>query len=88
MGGLGEGHDMHAPFIFASVQRAGAVDHDFPLPQRQRPAVQQAAAAEFLPGAGMAGHDAEQHQWRCAAHDPVELLPDFGRIRRLQRRNA
>ena len=52
------------------------------------PLVQQAAAAEFLPGAGMAGHDAKQHQRRRAAHDAVELRLDLRRIRRLQRRDA
>jgi signal-transduction protein with cAMP-binding, CBS, and nucleotidyltransferase domain len=34
--------------------------HDIAVPQRQRPAVEQAAAPEFLPGAGVAGDDAEQ----------------------------
>ena len=33
-----EGH-MHAPFIFALVERAGTIDHDFALPQREQPAV-------------------------------------------------
>ena len=56
--------------------------------KRQRPAVEQAAGAEFLPGARLAGDDAEQHQRRRAAHDAVELLLNLRCIRRLQRRDA
>ena len=41
--------------------------------KRERPAIQEAAGAEFFPGAGVAGHDAKQHQRRRAAHDAVEL---------------
>ena len=44
--------------------------------KRQRSAVEQAAGAKFLPGAGVAGHHPEQHQRRRAAHDAVELLPE------------
>ncbi len=77
--------DMHAPFVLASGQRAGPVDDDFAVPQRQRPAIEQAAGPEFLPGAGVAGDHAEQDQRRRAAHDPVKLLLKFRRIGRLQR---
>ena len=52
--------------------------------KRQRAAVQQAAGAEFLPGAGVAGHDAKQQQRRRAAHDAVELRLNLRCIRRLQ----
>ena len=86
--GGGKCRDMHAPFIFASGQRAGAVDHDLALTQGERTAVQKAAGAEFLPGPRIGGYDAKQGQRRRAAHDPVELLLDLRRIRRLQRRNA
>jgi hypothetical protein len=79
---------MHAPFIFASGQRAGAVDHDLALAQAQRSAIQQAAGAEFIPGPRVAGDDAKQRQrWR-AAHDAVELRLNLRRIRRLKRRDA
>jgi hypothetical protein len=79
---------MHAPFVFAAVQRAGPVDNDLAFAQGQRPAIQKAAGTEFLPGAGMARHHPEQHQrWR-AAHDPVELLLDILIIGWLQRRDA
>ena len=86
--GRREGRDMHAPFIFASGARAGAVDDDFALAQAERPLVEQAAGAEFLPGPGVAGDDPEQGQRRLAAHDAVELPLDFRLIRRLKRRNA
>ena len=86
--GLRKGHDMHAPFVLATVQRAGAVDDDLALPQGERPAVEQAAGAEFFPGARLARHDAEQHQRRRAAHDAVELFLDIRCIRRRQRRNT
>jgi hypothetical protein len=33
-GGIREGRDMHAPFVFASGQRTGPVDDDFAVPQR------------------------------------------------------
>ena len=49
--GFREGRDMDAPFIFAAGSRAGAVDDDLALAQAERPAVEQAAGAEFLPGA-------------------------------------
>ena len=83
-----ERRDMHAPFVLATRSRAGAVDDDLALPQGERPAIQQAAGAEFFPGAGIAGHDAKQHQRRGAAHDAVELLGNLGCIGRLQRRDA
>jgi hypothetical protein len=86
MRGLGEDRDVDAPFVFASRPRAGAVDDDLAFAQRQRPAVQQTAGAEFLPGAWLAGDHAEQHQRRRAPHDPVELLLNLRCIRRLQRR--
>ena len=38
--------------------------HDIAVRQRQRPAVEQAAAPEFLPGAGVAGDEAGQDQRR------------------------
>src|SRR3954463_8973698 len=41
--------DMHTPFVLASRSRAGAVDDDLALPQGERPAIQEAAGAEFLP---------------------------------------
>ena len=88
MRGGRKGRDVDAPFIFAPRQRAGAVDDDLALAQGERPLVQQAAGAEFLPGPRMAGDDAKQHQRRRAAHDAVELSLDFRLIRRLQRRNA
>ena len=81
---LRECSDMHAPFILASGQRAGAVDHDLAFAQGQRTAIQQAAGAEFLPGPRVGGDDAEQRQRRRTAHDAVELLLDFVRVRRLQ----
>jgi hypothetical protein len=84
----GEGRDMDAPFIFASGARAGAVDDDFALAQAQRAAVEQAAGAEFLPGARAHGDGAEQEQWRRATHDAVELLLDFRRVWRIERRKA
>ncbi len=34
VGGIGEGCDMHAPFVFASGQRTGPVDDDLAFPQR------------------------------------------------------
>ena len=52
------------------------------------PRSKQAAGAEFFPGPRAARHDAKQHQRRRAAHDAVELLLDFRRIRRLERRDA
>ncbi len=88
MRGFGEGRDMHAPFVLAAGSRAGAVDDDLAFPQGERPAVEQAAGAEFLPGAGIAGHHAEQHQRRRAAHDAVEMRLNLRCIRRLQRRDA
>jgi hypothetical protein len=66
----------NAPFIFATGQRAGPVDDDFPLPQTQRAAIQQAGGPEFFPGAGVAGDHPEQHQRRRATHDAVELRLD------------
>ena len=88
MCGGGEGRDVHAPFIFARVQRAGAVDHDLALPQGERSAIQETAGAEFLPGPRMPRHHPEQHQRRRAAHDAVELLLNAGRVRRIERCDA
>ncbi len=85
---LGEDGDMHAPLVFAPVQRAGAVDHDLALPQAQRTVVEQAAGAEFLPGPRMPGHDAEQHQRRRTAHDAVELGLNLRGIGWRERRDA
>ncbi len=79
---------MDAPFVFAPVQRAGAVDHDLARPQRQRAAVQQAAGAELVPGPAVTGHDAEQRERRRAAHDVVELGLNFGGIGWFERRDA
>ena len=83
-----EGRDMHAPFVLALRQGAGAVDDDLALPQGERTPIEQAAGAEFLPGARIARHDAEQQQRRRAAHDPVELPGNLLFIRRLKRRDA
>ena len=40
--------DVDTPFVFASIERAGSVDHDLTLPQRQQSAIQQATGAELL----------------------------------------
>jgi hypothetical protein len=85
--GSGKRCDMHAPFVLAFGQRAGAIDDDFALAQRQRAAVEQAAGAELLPGARAAGQHPEQRQRRRAAHDAVELQLDLRRVRRLERRD-
>ena len=69
--------DMHAPFIFASGERAGAVDHDLALAQGERPAVEQAAAAEFLPGPRLAGDTRNNTSGGAPRMMPVELLPGF-----------
>src|SRR5207237_5801836 len=74
MRGIRERRNMHAPFVLAASQRAGPVDDNLALAQRERTPIEQTASAEFLPGTGVAGHDTEQRQrWR-AAHDPVELI--------------
>src|SRR3954468_8375809 len=85
---LSERRDMHAPFIFTSVERAGAIDDDLALSHRQRSLVEHAAGAEFLPGPRLRRHDAEQEQRRRAAHDAIELFLDLWRIGRRQRREA
>jgi len=87
-GGLRERRNMHAPFIFAVVERAGAVDDDLALAHRQRSLVEQAAATKFLPGPRLRSHDAEQQQRRCAAHNAVKLLLDVRCIGRRQRCEA
>jgi hypothetical protein len=44
----GEESDVDAPFVLAFVERAGAIDDDFALPQRQQPAIEQAAGGKPL----------------------------------------
>ena len=53
-----------------------------------RAGIQEAAGAEFAPGARISGDDAKQHQRRRAAHDGIELALNLRGIGPLQRCNA
>jgi hypothetical protein len=53
---------VHAPFVFAAGQRAGAIDGDLALTQRQRTVIQQAGGAKLGLGALVFRHDPEKHQ--------------------------
>jgi hypothetical protein len=45
-GAIGEERYMHAPLIAAATACASTVDHDLTMPQRYRPAVEQAPGTE------------------------------------------
>jgi hypothetical protein len=74
---------MHAPLVFATIERAGAVDHDLSLPQRQQAAIEQAAGVEALIDAAVDRQNAEQDQRIDARrHDFVERRLHVGCVRR------
>src|SRR6185436_19399206 len=78
---LSEERDVHTPFVGAAAARAGAVDHDLAVAERERAAIEQAAGAKAIPDARNASQRREERQWRHAGrHDRVEHLLKLGRI--------
>jgi hypothetical protein len=80
---------VNPPFIFGPALRGDAADDDLALAQREMTLVEQAAAAEPLEQARIAGERREQDERRSAwRHDVVQKRLQIGRKRRIERGEA
>jgi len=80
--------DMDAPLVLGAAERRRPIYDDFPLPQRQVPAIKQPAREEPKEEPFVARERREQNEGGSALwHYPVEPLLHFLRKRRLGRRN-
>jgi len=69
--------DMHAPFVFGTEPRRGAVDHDLALAQAEGTFVEQAAGEHLREDARAPGHGSEQQQrFDAGRHDAPERFGD------------
>src|SRR5579871_4281780 len=85
---FGESRDMDTPLVFAIRQRRRAIDHDLPLAQGKRAAVEQRGASKLLPGS-CTGRDRAKEQERFPSlHDLVEGLLNLVRVWGFQRSNT
>src|SRR5439155_1278761 len=74
---------MYAPLVGAAASRAGAVDYNLAVAQRDRTPIEQARGTEAGPDARHSSERGEQQQRRDAGrHEAIEDCLQLGRIRR------